>query len=51
MSTIPTVLHTEKEYGMIMFVPIKKKTMTRTTSRQDIFLEKNRLLKYTKMKE
>jgi hypothetical protein len=25
MSAIPTVLHTEKEYGMIMFVPIKRK--------------------------
>ena len=25
MSTSPTVLHTKKEYGMIIFVPIKKK--------------------------
>ena len=25
MSTHPTVLHTKKEYGMIIFVPIKKK--------------------------
>jgi hypothetical protein len=25
MSTSPTVLHIKKEYGMIIFVPIKKK--------------------------
>jgi hypothetical protein len=25
ISTHPTVLHTKKEYGMIIFVPIKKK--------------------------
>ena len=38
MSTRPTVLNTKKEYGMIIFVPTKKKEMTRTTSRQDIAL-------------
>ena len=37
MSTHPTVLHTKKGYGMIIFVPIKRNERTRMMSRQEIF--------------
>jgi hypothetical protein len=41
MSTSPTVLHTKKEYGMIIFVPIKKKKKWHERRHDRIFFKRN----------
>ena len=39
MTTRPTVLHTKKGYGMIIFVPIKKKSITYRKDTNDVTTE------------
>ena len=36
MSNRPTVLHTKKGYGMIIFIPIKKKSITYRKEANDV---------------